>query len=146
MSYTGTVLWTVWELDVEDYEILFNLIYGTKIVDWKFFFRIFIWKIMLMLVFLGRYYSEEVCSRCPIGKQLLQQKFQKILFPSLHFLYFCSCYSLFLHLPITKVMAPPHIKINAGSRAMFVSFDRLLNVSFSVQAHIPMAKTPSPSN
>ena len=23
MSYTGKVLWTVWELDVEDYEILF---------------------------------------------------------------------------------------------------------------------------
>ena len=23
MSYTGQVLWTVWELDVEDYEILF---------------------------------------------------------------------------------------------------------------------------
>ena len=25
MSYTGKVLWTVWELDVEDYEILFLL-------------------------------------------------------------------------------------------------------------------------
>ena len=25
MSYTGKVLWTVWELDVEDYEILFYL-------------------------------------------------------------------------------------------------------------------------
>ena len=24
MSYTGKVLWTVWELDIEDYEILFN--------------------------------------------------------------------------------------------------------------------------
>ena len=23
MSYTGKVLWTVWELDVDDYEILF---------------------------------------------------------------------------------------------------------------------------
>ena len=26
MSYTGKVLWTVWELDVEDYEILFLLL------------------------------------------------------------------------------------------------------------------------
>ena len=26
MSYTGKVLWTVWELDIEDYEILFLLI------------------------------------------------------------------------------------------------------------------------
>ena len=26
MSYTGKVLWTVWELDVEDYEILLVLI------------------------------------------------------------------------------------------------------------------------
>ena len=26
MSYTGKVLWTVWELDVEDYEILFVLL------------------------------------------------------------------------------------------------------------------------
>ena len=26
MSYTGKVLWTVWELDVEDYEILFILL------------------------------------------------------------------------------------------------------------------------
>ena len=25
MSYTGKVIWTVWELDVEDYEILFNM-------------------------------------------------------------------------------------------------------------------------
>ena len=45
---------------------------------------------------------------------------------------------------IMKVMAPPHMKINAGSRAMFVNLDRLLNVSFSVQAQIPIARTPSP--
>ena len=29
MSYTGKVLWTVWELDVEDYEILFFYINWT---------------------------------------------------------------------------------------------------------------------
>ena len=28
MSYTGKVLWTVWELDVEDYEILFSHFFG----------------------------------------------------------------------------------------------------------------------
>ena len=28
MSYTGKVLWTVWELDVEDYEILSHIIFG----------------------------------------------------------------------------------------------------------------------
>ena len=47
-------------------------------------------------------------------------------------------------IPITKVMAPPQININAGSRAMFVSLDKLLKVSFSVQAHTPMARTPKP--
>ena len=36
------------------------------------------------------------------------------------------------------------MKIKAGSRAMLVSFDRLLKVSFSVQAQIPMANTPRP--
>ena len=46
--------------------------------------------------------------------------------------------------PITKVMAPPQMKIKAGSRAMFVNLDRLLKVSFSVQAQIPIAKTPRP--
>ena len=38
------------------------------------------------------------------------------------------------------------MKINAGSNAMLVSRDRLLNVSFSVHAHTPMAKTPSPKS
>jgi len=37
--------------------------------------------------------------------------------------------------PIRNVMAPAHMKINAGSNAMLVSRDRLLNVSFSVHAH-----------
>ena len=36
MSFTGKVLWTVWELDVEDYEILFdilqNLAYKIKLL------------------------------------------------------------------------------------------------------------------
>ena len=32
MSYTGKVLWTVWELDVEDYEILFK-----NYFDWETF-------------------------------------------------------------------------------------------------------------
>ena len=36
------------------------------------------------------------------------------------------------------------MNINAGSNAILVSFDRLLNVSFSVQAQIPMASTPRP--
>ena len=49
-------------------------------------------------------------------------------------------------LPITNVMAPPHMKINAGSSAMLVNLDRLLKVSFSVQAQIPMANTPRPSS
>ena len=31
MSYTGKVLWTVWELDVEDYEILFGLFSETEL-------------------------------------------------------------------------------------------------------------------
>ena len=30
MSYTGKVLWTVWELDVEDYEILFIFYHPTE--------------------------------------------------------------------------------------------------------------------
>ena len=46
--------------------------------------------------------------------------------------------------PMTKVMAPPQMKIKAGSKAMFVSLDRLLKVSFSVQAQIPIARTPRP--
>ena len=45
---------------------------------------------------------------------------------------------------MTKVMAPPQMNIKAGSRAMLVSLDRLLKVSFSVQAQIPMANTPRP--
>jgi hypothetical protein len=36
------------------------------------------------------------------------------------------------------------MKINAGSRATFVSRERLLNVSFSVQAHTPMARILRP--
>ena len=43
-----------------------------------------------------------------------------------------------------KVMAPAHMKIKAGSRAMLVSLLRLLNVSFSDQAQIPMARIPKP--
>ena len=31
MSNTGKVLWTVWELDVEDYEILFGLFSETEL-------------------------------------------------------------------------------------------------------------------
>ena len=46
--------------------------------------------------------------------------------------------------PMTKVMAPPQMKIKAGSKAMLVSLDRLLKVSFSVLAQIPMANTPRP--
>lgn len=45
---------------------------------------------------------------------------------------------------MTKVMAPPQMKIKAGSKAMFVSLDKLLKVSFSVQAQIPIARTPRP--
>ena len=45
---------------------------------------------------------------------------------------------------MTKVMAPPQMKIKAGSKAIFVSLDRLLKVSFSVQAQIPIARTPRP--
>ena len=30
MSYTGKVLWTVWELDVEDYDILLTLYWNIK--------------------------------------------------------------------------------------------------------------------
>ena len=43
-----------------------------------------------------------------------------------------------------KVMAPAHMKIKAGSRAMLVSLLKLLNVSFSDQAQIPMARIPKP--
>ena len=32
MSYTGKVLWTVWELDVEDYEILSVLLSNSWVV------------------------------------------------------------------------------------------------------------------
>ena len=42
------------------------------------------------------------------------------------------------------IFLPAHIKINAGSNAMLVKSDKLLNVSFSVHAHTPMAKMPSP--
>ena len=43
-----------------------------------------------------------------------------------------------------NVMAPAHMKIKAGSRAMLVSLLRLLNVSFSDQAQIPIARIPNP--
>ena len=45
-----------------------------------------------------------------------------------------------------KVMAPAQMKMKAGSRAMLVSLDRLLNVSFSDQAQIPIARMPRPSS
>lgn len=41
---------------------------------------------------------------------------------------------------------PVTMRTKAGSRAMFVRRLRLLNVSFSVQAHTPMAKMLSPIN
>ena len=47
---------------------------------------------------------------------------------------------------MTKVMAPAQINMKAGSRAMLVSLDRLLKVSFSVHAQIPIASTPRPSS
>ena len=47
---------------------------------------------------------------------------------------------------MTKVMAPAQMKMKAGSNAMLVSLLRLLNVSFSDQAQIPIASTPSPSS
>ena len=46
--------------------------------------------------------------------------------------------------PMMKVMAPATMRINAGSRATLVNLLKLLNVSFSVQAHIPTAVIPSP--
>ena len=49
-----------------------------------------------------------------------------------------------MNLPIMKVIAPAHMKMKAGSRAMLVSLLRLLKVSFSDQAQIPMAKIPNP--
>ena len=48
--------------------------------------------------------------------------------------------------PMTKVMAPAQMKMKAGSSAMLVSLLRLLKVSFSDQAQIPIASTPSPSS
>ena len=44
------------------------------------------------------------------------------------------------------IFLPAHIKINAGSKAMLVSKDKLLKVSFSVHAQTPMARTPSPKS
>uniref|UniRef100_A0A0K2UC35 Uncharacterized protein n=1 Tax=Lepeophtheirus salmonis TaxID=72036 RepID=A0A0K2UC35_LEPSM len=38
------------------------------------------------------------------------------------------------------------MKIKAGSKAMLVSTERLLKVSFSVHAQIPIAKIHRPSN
>ena len=45
-----------------------------------------------------------------------------------------------------KVMAPARMKMKAGSSAMLVSSERLLNVSFSVQAHTPIARMLKPNN
>ena len=42
------------------------------------------------------------------------------------------------------VLLPAQIKMKAGSSAMLVSRERLLNVSFSVQAQTPMASIPRP--
>lgn len=46
--------------------------------------------------------------------------------------------------PMMKVTAPATIRMNAGSKATFVSLCKLLNVSFSVHAQIPTAMIPSP--
>jgi hypothetical protein len=46
--------------------------------------------------------------------------------------------------PMMKVMAPATMRINAGSKATLVNLLKLLNVSFSVHAHIPTAVIPSP--
>ena len=45
---------------------------------------------------------------------------------------------------LKKSVLPAHMKINAGSKATFVSKDKLLKVSFSVQAHTPIAKILRP--
>ena len=38
MSYTGKVLWTVWELDVEDYEILLSKNFQCRVTYYWFEF------------------------------------------------------------------------------------------------------------
>lgn len=48
--------------------------------------------------------------------------------------------------PIINVNVPIHINKNAGSNAIFVNFDKLLNISFSFHAQIPMAKMHKPNN
>lgn len=46
--------------------------------------------------------------------------------------------------PTTNVIAPPHIKINAGSNAIVVIRDRLLNISFSHHAQKPTIRIHKP--
>ena len=46
----------------------------------------------------------------------------------------------------SNVFLPAQMKINAGSNATLVSNDKLLKVSFSVQAQTPMAKMLKPIN
>jgi len=43
-------------------------------------------------------------------------------------------------------MKPAKMKMKAGSSAMLVSSERLLNVSFSVQAQTPIAKMLKPKS
>lgn len=48
--------------------------------------------------------------------------------------------------PMMNVMVPLHINMNAGSSAMVVSLEILLNTSFSVHAQNPTAIIHRPSS
>lgn len=41
---------------------------------------------------------------------------------------------------------PTQISMKAGSKATFATFPKLLKISFSVQAHIPIIRMPSPTS
>lgn len=48
--------------------------------------------------------------------------------------------------PMMNITRPMRMKNNAGSRAKFVNLLMLLNVSFSIHAHNPMANIAAPIN
>ena len=54
MSYTGKVLWTVWELDVEDYEILFILFSGHQINCHIYPFAIILIPLFILILLVHR--------------------------------------------------------------------------------------------
>lgn len=48
--------------------------------------------------------------------------------------------------PMMNVIDPAHMRINAGSRAIWLLFARFRNISFSFHAQTPTASIHNPAN